>query len=56
MNITQLFLVKLHPENKSKNYELIKLPLLSQEVSSLFDILKLKHAGHKDKAHSCEDI
>lgn len=42
MNISQLFLVKLHPDNKSGSFELIKLPFLRDEVSSLFEILKLR--------------
>ena len=40
VKISQLFLVKLHPDNKSKGYEIIKLPSLQDEVSSLFEILK----------------
>ena len=42
VEITNLFLVKLHPDNKSKNYEIIKLPPLHEEVSSLFEILKTR--------------
>jgi ATP-dependent exoDNAse (exonuclease V) beta subunit len=42
MTISQLFLVKLHPDNKSGSFELIKLPFLRDEVTSLFEILKLR--------------
>jgi len=34
--ITDLFLVRLHPEAEEKNYELIKLPDLSNEINELF--------------------
>lgn len=55
-NISQLFLVKLHPDNKSRGYEMIKLPFLHDEVSSLFDILKTRHTFKTDKPHIHEDI
>jgi len=34
--ITDLYLVRLHPDNDEKTYELIKLPILSKEISDLF--------------------
>lgn len=34
--VTDLFLVRLHPDAEEKNYELIKLPDLSTEISDLF--------------------
>jgi ATP-dependent exoDNAse (exonuclease V) beta subunit len=34
--ITDLYLVRLHPNNEEKTYELIKLPILSKEISDLF--------------------
>jgi ATP-dependent exoDNAse (exonuclease V) beta subunit len=34
--VTDLFLVRLHPDAEEKNYELIKLPDLSIEISDLF--------------------
>lgn len=34
--ITDLFLVRLHPDAEEQNYELIKLPNLSKEVKDLF--------------------
>ena len=34
--IRDLFLVKLHPDNETKNYELISVPNLSNEVEELF--------------------
>ena len=40
VEISQLFLVKLHPDNKSGSFELIKLPFLKEEILSLFEILK----------------
>ena len=56
VEISQLFLVKLHPDNKSKSYEIIKLPSLPQEVSSLFDILKMRHFILEDKPLTNEVI
>ena len=40
--ITDLFLVRLHPDAEEKNYELIKLPNLSVEVNDLFQE-RIKH-------------
>jgi len=34
--ITDLYLVKLHPENEEKTYELIKLPDLTKNIAELF--------------------
>jgi hypothetical protein len=34
--ITDLYLVKLHPDNEEKTYELIKLPDLSKNITELF--------------------
>ena len=34
--ITDLYLVKLHPDNEEKTYELIKLPDLSKDIVHLF--------------------
>ena len=34
--VTDLYLVRLHPDAEEKNYELIKLPDLSTEVRQLF--------------------
>jgi ATP-dependent exoDNAse (exonuclease V) beta subunit len=34
--VTDLFLVRLHPDAEEKNYELIKLPDLSIEINELF--------------------
>ena len=34
--ITDLYLVRLHPDNEEKTYELIKVPILSKEISDLF--------------------
>jgi len=34
--ITDLYLVKLHPDNEEKTYELIKLPDLSKNIAELF--------------------
>ena len=38
--ITTLMLVCLHPDNKNKNYLLVKVPDLSREVSELFELRK----------------
>ena len=35
--ITDLYLVRLHPDAEEKNYELIKLPDLSVEIAELFE-------------------
>ena len=35
--VTDLFLVRLHPEAREKTYELIKLPILTKEIKVLFD-------------------
>jgi ATP-dependent exoDNAse (exonuclease V) beta subunit len=42
VEISQLFLVKLHPDNKSGSFELIKLPFLKDEIISLFEVLKTR--------------
>jgi ATP-dependent exoDNAse (exonuclease V) beta subunit len=34
--VTDLYLVRLHPDNEEKTYELIKIPNLSKEISDLF--------------------
>lgn len=34
--VKELFLVKLHPDNKRKNYEVISVPNLSSEIEELF--------------------
>lgn len=38
--VKELFLVKLHPNNETKSYELISLPILEKEVSDLRDFRK----------------
>jgi ATP-dependent exoDNAse (exonuclease V) beta subunit len=35
--VTDLYLVRLHPDAEEKNYELIKLPDLSREINELFE-------------------
>lgn len=35
--IKDLFLVKLHPEDANNNFELIPLPILSEDIQNLFD-------------------
>jgi ATP-dependent exoDNAse (exonuclease V) beta subunit len=44
--ITDLYLVRLHPDNEEKTYELIKLPDLSKDIHELFQqrIYQLKNA------------
>lgn len=38
--VKELFLVKLHPNNETKSYELISLPILEKEVTDLRDLRK----------------
>jgi ATP-dependent exoDNAse (exonuclease V) beta subunit len=40
--VTDLYLVRLHPDAEEKNYELIKLPDLTKEVDELFEERKQK--------------
>lgn len=35
--VTKLCLVRLHPDNKEQTYELIDVPILSEEISQLFE-------------------
>ena len=35
--VTDLYLVRLHPDAEENNYELIKLPDLSVEIKDLFE-------------------
>ena len=35
--IKDLYLVRLHPDNENKSYDLIKLPILKDEMDSLFE-------------------
>lgn len=36
--VTSLYLVRLHPDNPKKTYELIKVPNLQDEIAELFDL------------------
>jgi hypothetical protein len=38
--VKDLYLVCLHPENKSNTYEKIKVPILKKEIKSLFELRK----------------
>lgn len=40
--IKNLYLVRLHPEAKEKNYELIELPILTTEINDLLEDRKIK--------------
>ena len=40
--VTDLYLVRLHPDAEEKNYELIKLPDLTKEINELFEERKQK--------------
>ena len=44
--VTDLYLVRLHPDNEEKTYELIKLPDLSKDINELFQqrIYQIKNA------------
>jgi len=35
--VKDLYLVRLHPNNEEKTYELIKLPDLNREIKELFE-------------------
>ena len=35
--VKELYLVKLHPDNPSETYELIEVPILSEEINNLFE-------------------
>ena len=48
--VTDLYLVRLHPDAEEKNYELIKLPDLSKEVDELFEERKQKLIINKENA------
>jgi hypothetical protein len=48
--ITDLYLVRLHPDAEEKNYELIKLPDLTKEIDELFEERKQKLLVNKENA------
>ncbi len=37
--VKDLYLVRLHPEAEEKNYELIRLPIITKEINELFDLI-----------------
>ena len=39
--VTDLYLVRLHPDSVEKSYDLIKVPILEKEMNMLFDELKI---------------
>jgi len=41
--VKELFLVRLHPNNIQQTYELIKLPMLEQEMENLFEERKIEN-------------
>ena len=45
--VVDLYLVRLHPDNEENTYELIKIPDLSRDISSLFDQRKKEIADEK---------
>jgi len=47
--VTSLYLVRLHPDNKKKTYELIKCADLSKEVADLFEL-------QKSELKTCENL
>lgn len=47
--MTDLYLVRLHPDAEEKNYELIKLPDLSKEINELFEERKRDINKEADK-------
>jgi hypothetical protein len=48
--VTDLYLVRLHPDAEEKNYELIKLPDLTKEIDDLFEERKQKLIINKENA------
>jgi len=40
--VTALYLVRLHPNNTSESFELIKVPNLQEEIAELFEIRRLE--------------
>ncbi len=48
--VTDLYLVRLHPDAEEKNYELIKLPDLTKEIDELFEERKQKLIVNKENA------
>jgi ATP-dependent exoDNAse (exonuclease V) beta subunit len=38
--VSELYLVRLHPEAEENNYELIKIPILDKEIKELFELRK----------------
>jgi hypothetical protein len=48
--VTDLYLVRLHPDAEEKNYELIKLPDLTKEIDELFEERKQKLIINKENA------
>jgi len=38
--VKELFLVRLHPDAEDKTYDLIKLPILNDELIALFHLLQ----------------
>ena len=47
--IKELFLVRLHPNNLQQTYELIKLPMLEQEMENLFEERKAENDETNNK-------
>jgi uncharacterized protein (DUF2132 family) len=48
--VTDLYLVRLHPDAEEKNYDLIKLPDLTKEIDELFEERKQKLIINKENA------
>ena len=40
--VSQLYLVRLHPENSHETYDLIEVPILTKEITDLFEERKEK--------------
>jgi len=40
--VKELFLVRLHPDAEDKTYDLIKLPILNDELTHLWESVKAK--------------
>ena len=49
MRVRDLVLVRLHPDNPEKTYELIDVPILSREMNELFDLKREEILQNKNE-------
>jgi hypothetical protein len=55
MKVKNLYLIRLHPENKNNTFEEIKVINLSNEVENLFNYRKLNQLKYKNIEQQIED-